>query len=245
MNFEAKDLIKWGIPGWIFITGVMGFIVGIDYSVLKNLKDYNILSVVLASVGLGVPIGYVFHQTYFFFNWIIDVRKEERFRKHYEPILTIIEEKNIKLVHKKPVQETESTDKTYEEKPLKGQDAYFKIEALWHHMLSDFTNDIEEKQRQYIAQRYEYYLRKIHSLGVLTYSFINLLVFYVIIIVCIKIFNIEIFNIRRIGPADCFGIVVLGISIILLAFASYKTYRYYSSNLVFFQAEMMKKHLKP
>jgi hypothetical protein len=229
LNFEAKDLIKWGIPGWIFLTGAIAFIVGIDHSILKQLKEYNMISIVFVSVGLGVPIGYVFNQTYFAFSWIIDIKKKGWLKEKYKPVLAVLDKKGFS-----PSEFLEVEHK----KSILGSDLYFYIEAIWFQMLADFKNENEQNQRQYISKRYAYYLRKIHGLGVLIYSLISLIFFNILTLWVI--WKLDRVNI---GNLDFYGVVFAFIVLVVFVISSLMTYNYYSRNLIAFQTQILKKWL--
>ncbi|MFF2500187.1 hypothetical protein [Peribacillus sp. NPDC058075] len=75
MNSEFQ-VIRWGIPGWIFFMTVLIFklsVVGYDLMSIVN-KFTNpaaVAGLAAFTVGLGVPLGYILYQVYYGFKWRI------------------------------------------------------------------------------------------------------------------------------------------------------------------------------
>ncbi|MEK4566053.1 hypothetical protein MKX54_15405 [Alkalihalobacillus sp. FSL R5-0424] len=144
MSFETKYLIRWGIPGWTFITLLSLLMILNDVSFSVDIESTtNLLSITGVLTVLGVPLGYLFHQIYFAFSWVFlgnfkDVTKETT--EHFS--------NEIKKIF--------SGD-------------YFKVEMAWHAILLDIE---ETEKRDYIVDRYRHLLSNVHSLGVLSLVFI-------------------------------------------------------------------------
>lgn len=77
MNAESKNLIRWIIPGWIFIGGVLVYILaGQSYS-LSELKGEDgawLAGVAIILAGAGLPAGYIIYQISMFFGLILKNR---------------------------------------------------------------------------------------------------------------------------------------------------------------------------
>ncbi|ANC77393.1 hypothetical protein ABE65_011505 [Fictibacillus phosphorivorans] len=148
MNFETKYLIRWGIPGWVFLFFLFStIVVGKDLSVVTMLKTGGTKSVglVIALAGIGVPIGYMFHQVNFGIHW---------FGKQNLS-------KNIGYISNLLIDVDESKDITGE-----NVEDYYLIEYLMHNELSK----LDEPRLNYLSERYRHLLSTTHSLGALRQS---------------------------------------------------------------------------
>ncbi|MET3407129.1 hypothetical protein ABIC59_004595 [Priestia aryabhattai] len=70
MNIDTKYLIRWGIPGWVFIlfgyTSYLSIGNNIKNSVFTGNSTVTQLLGILVSLGfVGVVFGYLMHQIYF------------------------------------------------------------------------------------------------------------------------------------------------------------------------------------
>lgn len=141
MNFESKYLIRWGIPGWVLIFLVLICLTLTNqFEVSKILaKDpIKALSILITFTGMGVPIGYILHQVYFFYNWVSKKNKKlERIIDNLQDYTRIHDDNDEK--------------------------EYQYLEYLWQ---SELTL-LEKDTRDYIAERYRHLLSTTHSLGVL------------------------------------------------------------------------------
>ncbi|BAD63864.1 phage-related protein [Shouchella clausii KSM-K16] len=156
MNFESKYLIRWGIPGWTFITlGTIITIINFPDFVEDNFESSSqLLSITGVLLIAGVPVGYLFHQLYFFFGWV--------------------------LLHK-PLNRTKTMTEYLISKRLLEfiKDDYFRLEVAWHATMADMSKD----KRDYVTSRYSHLLSTTHSLGVLSIVLglilaIDVIVFY-------------------------------------------------------------------
>jgi hypothetical protein len=201
MNFETKYLIRWGIPGWVFILfSYSSFIsVGGHSSIFKNNFTVPQLLGILISLGfIGVVIGYLMHQVYFSSNWIFTNQSSKIIYK----LLDLIDDgKGFNI-------------KEHEKSQHK---AYYAIEYQWQrHLLL-----LDDDKRKYISERYSYLLTTIHGLGALLVS-----------IICSLIFVLFIGHNNNLS-----GLLIIFIFILLyLGFSVYKGFKYYSDNLIHFQA---------
>lgn len=72
MNFDTKYLIRWGIPGWIFILIIsLYFFFFADESTLTKFTDKNVFFVGVTFALIGIPLGYVFNQLHMYFDWVV------------------------------------------------------------------------------------------------------------------------------------------------------------------------------
>lgn len=188
MSFETKYLIRWGIPGWILIIFVGGLLLLENKVYFENITSSTSTSIgLLVTLGFfGVPIGYLMHQIYFSWHWVI---KRKR-----------IFDDSVKLVNDSSKIITPYWNKNDEED-------YFQFEFIWHKELLK----LERSKRDYISERYRHLLSTIHGLGALivalglsfTFGLVwgyfnkdlnSLLLFYLVItgfltFACIKGFN--------------------------------------------------------
>jgi hypothetical protein len=163
MNFETKYLIRWGIPGWVFI--VFSYVCYLSYG--KNLFLGNEFTVtqllgIMISLGfVGIVLGYLMHQMYFSVNWIFSKQSS----KIMEKLFDIIE-------HPEGI-------KGIDRYRFDHHKAYFMFEFHWqkHLILSD------KDHRDYVSERYRYMLSTIHGLGALLVSIV-----LSILTVCILIY---------------------------------------------------------
>lgn len=66
MNFDTKHILRWGIPGWYFIINLVIAISFIDG--FKWISDNSYLTTSIIVMLMGVPLGYVIYQPYFFLS---------------------------------------------------------------------------------------------------------------------------------------------------------------------------------
>ncbi|WP_316572141.1 hypothetical protein [Neobacillus sp. YIM B06451] len=144
MKYETKYLIRWGIPGWVFLLSIL-----ILYGTYNNkffsaftTDPVKLISFVVAVASIGVPVGYIFHQIYFGRFWVMSKKK------------------GIEMI----IQHIDGYKRKYREKDV--DEEYFYLEYLWQSELSLLGKD----HRDYIAERYRHLLSTTHSLGVLTVS---------------------------------------------------------------------------
>lgn len=74
MNFEAKHLIRWGIPGWLYIIIVFSFLLTErKQQLISYLEsfDMNIVGITALLAGLGIVIGHLMHQFSMLFGFLI------------------------------------------------------------------------------------------------------------------------------------------------------------------------------
>lgn len=145
MNFDTKYLIRWGIPGWVFLFWITlsWFLMHPDLfdKLLVNDKNLQSITLLLASVGIGVTIGYLCHQAVFAYKWTLDVKNMD-----FSKIKNQVE--NIQW-------------------PSQNRDMYFHLEFIWQNAIKDIKDN---DQRDYITGRYRHYLSTIHGLGALFLS---------------------------------------------------------------------------
>lgn len=193
MSFESKYLIRWGIPGWVFIFWVaisLLFVNGFNplNANLPNLTESLTLLISLAAV--GVPIGYVFHQLYFGLAWVL------QFSFNMEEIRDEIPNKILN--------ENLSDKFKYQHKD------YFHLEYVWHSMLIDQNPET----RAYLEGRYRHILGTIHALGALWMSMACSLI--ITAIVTLNIMDSPEFNLLFIACA------IVQLLIFLSAMVNYK-----------------------
>jgi hypothetical protein len=73
MNSEFQ-IIRWGIPGWISLLTYFSFKMAVyDFKLSAFIKSFEnptaLTGVAALFVALGVPLGYLIYQVYFWFKW--------------------------------------------------------------------------------------------------------------------------------------------------------------------------------
>lgn len=207
LNFETKYLIRWGIPGWVFI--VFSYISLLVYeSKSAIIKDFTVTQMlgILISLGfVGVVIGYLMHQIYFSIKWI--------YSKQSSKILKQITD----LV-------TDKAKLGIECHEFDHHKAYFMMEFQWQKQLVLTGKD----NREYIADRYRYLLTTVHALGALLVSLSASILVTVIFLLS---------HLPNDGwgwdDGSAIGIIFL---LAFLIISVTKLFNYYSENLIFFQA---------
>lgn len=200
MNIDTKYLIRWGIPGWVFLMFVGSVLIYYNFSALLKLQvDLSKALGLLVSLSFfGVPIGYLMHQVYFSFHWI---SKKNR-----------VFDRAVSLVdHNDWIKDSRWGKSNKRD--------YFRFEYLWHVELMK----LDTEKRDYIAERYRYLLSTIHGLGALTVSLVFSAVIGGLAALYANDWNFNLFTILFIITAA------------ILAFVTYKGFKYYSSNLNHFQ----------
>lgn len=87
MNIETKNIIKWGIPGWIFLLSSVLYLFFEDTNSFvfpKSKDNITLLGIGGIVAGAGVPIGYIIHQISMFFGVIIKTDRMKDFKNEYE-----------------------------------------------------------------------------------------------------------------------------------------------------------------
>lgn len=143
MNFETKYLVRWGIPGWMFIFWFFLYLIFAKYSFITNLLKLNQLDKIIGMfVSLsvaGVVIGYIIHHLYFLINWVLSKTRS------FDITVKMIE--------------------GFEKPDTWGKNSkvdYFYLESTWHRQLLKID---DESKRGYIEERYRHFLSTIHGLG--------------------------------------------------------------------------------
>ena len=145
MKFETKYLIRWGIPGWVFLLGLTT-LYGVhnkNFIAIFTTDPIKLLSFVVAVASIGVPVGYIFHQLYFGLFWSLSNKKKgvKSITKHIEG---------------------------YKQKFSDVDSEYYYLDYLWQSELSL----LEQNKRDYIAERYRHLLSTTHSLKCAFYQFV-------------------------------------------------------------------------
>ncbi|HDR7261399.1 TPA: hypothetical protein QCX12_005157, partial [Bacillus paranthracis] len=222
MKFESKHLIKWGIPGWVFTTWFLicgfGTIEPLTDMVVKEANFIKVFGLLITLLSISVPIGYLFHQLYFSWEWI---NKEKAFFFKREATDRKICMFTIKS-YKKTLEPIIKKIDGYEHQG-NFHDDYFEIESLWHSSLLK----LEKEKRDYIVGRVKYFLSTIHGLGSLMYSLATSLVL------------INIFWLSADSLYEKLGLTAIIAAHILLLVGIYKNHKYYSRNLIVFQANFL------
>ncbi|MBT2727530.1 hypothetical protein J7E63_11355 [Bacillus sp. ISL-75] len=94
MNLDSKNLIRWGIPGWMLLAILLSYFTISDYEAVKTFifsKDVSIIvSSITLFIGTGIIIGNLIHHISLSFGFIIWINKNKYFKNEYEMDLKII-----------------------------------------------------------------------------------------------------------------------------------------------------------
>jgi len=207
MNFETKYLIRWGIPGWVFVLNISLYFLfsgsaEVQDFFLKTNNATEIIAIAASLTILGVPIGYIFHHIYFACYWLICTKHRKRqIRKTKRMVI--------------------NQDIFWGHGAWKGHDEYFNVESAWHKVLIESSKDESERsKRDYVVERYRYLISTIHGHGALIVS----------IIFSIGLLAVCMYKFQGYVAGSILGILNLFLLILLI-----KTFRYYSDNLTYFQ----------
>lgn len=228
MSFESKYLIRWGIPGWVFIFWVfIGMVFINEYNPLKlNVTDATeALTLIISFAAIGIPVGYLFHQLSFGLLWVFQLSTDSV--KMIPDIGKNYPKDNFEYKFKES-RWTKCFSWVSKLIITKKHKSYFHLESVWHIMLMEQTEEV----RTYLEGRYRHLLGTIHGLGALTMSTF-----------CSFILSVYIINILlKESPVIYFILVIIQFFIF---FASAINYMYFSFNLRAFQAKMLQKYLPP
>lgn len=94
MNFEPKYLIRWGIPGWMYLGVLIAYFSLKDYEAISSFIFSKDVPIIVASItlfiGTGIILGNLIHQFSLSFGFIIWQRRYKYFKEEYEIDLKII-----------------------------------------------------------------------------------------------------------------------------------------------------------
>lgn len=83
MNFDTRYLIRWGIPGWIFIItlGVYFLLERGEKNIYELLSENatDLLAVSAFVLVIGIPIGYILNQLHHVWIWVLKVDHKKYF----------------------------------------------------------------------------------------------------------------------------------------------------------------------
>ncbi|ASB87345.1 hypothetical protein ACH95_21470 [Bacillus glycinifermentans] len=151
MNFETKYLIRWGIPGWVFL------LMSLWPFAIKELhidSPLNSISIIFSTAVIGIVIGYLIYQIYFAWDWLLGLAWRDFGEESKPP---------EKWYH----------FHSYNSARKNNAELYYKLEFQWQNELS---KNMEEGRRDYIAKRFSHLLSTTHSLGALFCSLLMSLI---------------------------------------------------------------------
>ncbi len=216
---------------WFLICG-FGTIEPLTDMLVKEANFIKVIGLLITLLSIGVPVGYLFHQLYFSWEWISKEKfffffkrqPSEKFlwkfnrREPYKFLFLFPRPKPLDTLE--PIKEK---IKDFEEQGSFHED-YYQIESLWHSSLLK----LESEKRDYIVGRVKYFLSTIHGLGSLMYSLATSLVLIP-----------SIFWMSADSLYEQVGLAVIIAAHILLLWGIYKNHKYYSRNLIVFQANFL------
>lgn len=72
MNFDAKHLIRWGIPGWILIITLIPYLFfTFNKELILVIKEINALALGAFLTIIGVPLGFLLNQIHHALFWVL------------------------------------------------------------------------------------------------------------------------------------------------------------------------------
>lgn len=90
MNFDTKYLIRWGIPGWLFLISLVPLIMIKYIDVLtSDFSNKNLLVLGTFVTLAGVPIGYFFNQLHHLVCWVIPKLFEQGWEEYFRDEIKI------------------------------------------------------------------------------------------------------------------------------------------------------------
>lgn len=83
MKVESKYIIRWGIPGWVYLAfyTIFHFIDTMPLVNVSSSKGITLLSTVILLAALGIPVGYLIHQVSMFFGFVIKNKWKDFFEE--------------------------------------------------------------------------------------------------------------------------------------------------------------------
>ncbi|MET1163603.1 hypothetical protein ABWV16_00485 [Bacillus velezensis] len=204
MNFETKYLIRWGIPGWVFLLMSLWPIAIFSKDVPVN-DPVKSISIIFSTAVIGVVIGYLVYQIYFAYDWLLGLSEKDFINGDEQPL--------------RPWGKWYHFNRRRAYRKFKAKQ-YYRLEFEWQNELSNIT---DESKRNYIASRFSHLLSTTHSLGALCWSlFISLYV---------NLLHLG-YSIAYMRTFNYTGTIVLNIVLILLILLpSIANQRYYSRNV--------------
>ncbi|MEC0607047.1 hypothetical protein P8861_11535 [Bacillus inaquosorum] len=217
MNFETKYLIRWGIPGWVFLLMSLWPFAMFSKGVPVN-DPVKSISFIFSTAVIGVVIGYLIYQIYFAYDWLLGLSEREFINGDELPL--------------RPWGKWYHFNKRSEYRKFKAKQ-YYKLEFEWQNELSKIT---DENKRNYIATRFSHLLSTTHSLGALCWSlFISLFV---------NLLHLS-YSITYVRTLFHTGSIVLNsILILLILLPSIANQKYYSRNVNEFRMHFLNEFKK-
>lgn len=206
---------------WFLICG-FGTIEQLTDMLVKEANFIKVIGLLITLLSIGVPVGYLFHQLYFSWEWI---NKEKAYffkRKETDRKICMFTIKSYKKTLEPIIKKIDGF-----EHQGNFHDDYFNVEYLWHSSLLK----LESEKRDYIVSRVKYFLATIHGLGSLMYSLATSLVL------------INVFWFSADSTYEKLGLVIIIVAHIFLLVGIYKNHKYYSRNLIVFQANFLEEML--
>lgn len=94
MNFDPKYLVRWGIPGWIYLFIITVYLFMVDYNTIIGIIFNENAPVIVASIslfiGAGIIIGNIMHQISMSLGFVIWTKRKKFFKSEYDMDLKII-----------------------------------------------------------------------------------------------------------------------------------------------------------
>ncbi|MGG3573856.1 hypothetical protein ABES25_13545 [Bacillus gobiensis] len=87
MNFETKHAIRWGIPGWVYLSILLIYFSLKDSTFIMYFIKSNGAAIVAFTglfIGIGIIIGHLIHQISMLFGFVFTKKWAKYFREEFE-----------------------------------------------------------------------------------------------------------------------------------------------------------------
>src|ERR1700730_4356724 len=89
MNFESKDLVKWGILGWLYLAAIIIYFLLVDDQAVKlfllTTKEMSIIvSVIALFIAVGIILGHLIDQFGHCFGLVIWINRKKFYKNKSE-----------------------------------------------------------------------------------------------------------------------------------------------------------------
>ncbi|WP_426554093.1 hypothetical protein [Bacillus velezensis] len=87
MNFESKYLVRWGLPGWVFMLFITLLFVINNPSYITQViqyKGFSLVGFTALAAGLGIILGHIIHQISLFFWFVLPEYRKRKWLVYFD-----------------------------------------------------------------------------------------------------------------------------------------------------------------